>query len=168
LTKARVIDNLPLRTVKTISSDIRFENYCCDEPDMNPAAFSPEYLEAVAAARWSWWLLPLFLLAPILAVFCRYHRLNIWLTLALLIVAAVGTWYSLWCYSEGIWTAMEKHASTAAELDEVTSDTGRVLGPFLFGIPFSTIYSLASYAFASLVQWVWNRARSVQQVRVAG
>ncbi len=135
---------------------------------MNPAEFSPQYVDAVAAARWSYWLFPLFLLAPFLAMLCRWHRLNIWLTLVVMMMATVGIWFSLWCYSEGIWTAMENNATTAAEMDEVTSDTGRVLGPFLVGAPFSMVYSFASYLIVWSGHWLASRVRSHERVRMAG
>jgi len=103
--------------------------------------FRPEYLEAVSAARWNLWLVPLFLAAPLLLlvpVLRRWH----WAFIAgLALVGVVATWFSIFAYSETIWKTMEAHAATAAEIDEVTSDTGRVFGPFLLGTPVAVFYS---------------------------
>jgi len=47
------------------------------------------------------------------------------------LVGAVATWHLVFGYSETIWKTMEANAKTAADIEDVTSDTGRVFGPFL-------------------------------------
>ena len=101
----------------------------------------PEYLEAVSAARWNLWLIPLFLSAPLLLMMPVLRRWHWAVIVSLALVGVVATWLSLFAYSETIWRTMETHAETAAEIDEVTSDTARVMGPFLLGIPLAVFYS---------------------------
>lgn len=121
--------------------------------------FRPEYLEAVAAARWNLWLLPLFLSTPLLLLLPVLRRRH-WAVIAVLAVAgAVATWFSLFAYSETIWKTMEANAQTAAEIEDVTSDTGRVLGPFLLGIPFAFFYAAAWWGIAVAVRAVAKRFR---------
>lgn len=106
----------------------------------------PEYVEAVAAARWNLWLIPLFLAAPAILVLPIYRRWHWGVILCLAFVAALATWVSLFGYSETIWRTMEVHAESSAEIEDVTSDTGRVFGPFFLGIPFALFYTTVWWA----------------------
>ena len=101
----------------------------------------PEYRDAVEAARSNFWLIPVFLASPILiftAVLRRWHWVFI---VAVVLFAAFVTWVFLFFYSETLWETMEAHAETDAEIKDVASDTGRVLGPFLLGMPLAVFYS---------------------------
>jgi hypothetical protein len=100
----------------------------------------PEYLEAVSASRVNLWLLPLFLAAPLLILAPVLRRWHWALVAGLALIAAAATWVSIFGYSETIWKTMEAHARTAAEMEEVASDTGRVFGPFFVGIPAAVFY----------------------------
>jgi hypothetical protein len=117
----------------------------------------PEYLEAVAAARWNLWLIPLFLSGPLLLLVPVIRRWHWAVIVGLLLAAAVATWFSVFAYSETIWKTMEANAKTAAEINDVTSDTGRVLGPFLLGIPFALFYSAAWWAISLGVRAIAKR-----------
>ena len=105
--------------------------------------FRPEYLEAVAAARWNLWLIPLLLCAPLLLLVPVLRRWHWAAITGLAVIGTIATWISVFGYSETIWKTMEAHAQTGAEIEDVTSDTGRVLGPFLVGIPFALFYTAA-------------------------
>ena len=107
------------------------------------AALRPEYLEAVSAARVNLWLLPLFFAAPLLVLVPVLRRWHWAVITGLTLIAAIATWISFFGWSETIWKTMEAHAETAAEIQEVASDTDRVFGPFLLGIPIAVVYCLA-------------------------
>ena len=124
--------------------------------------FRPECLEVVAAARWNLWLIPLFLSAPLLLVVPVLRRWH-WAVIAgLALVGAVATWSSVFGYSETIWKTMESNAKTAAEIEDVTSDTGRVLGPFLLGIPFALFYVAAWWGISVAIRAIAKRFRPAQ------
>lgn len=125
----------------------------------------PEYIEAVAASRWNLWLIPLFFLPPLLFALLAYRGCNAWLRAAAVIGCIILTWFSLWFYSEVIWTTMELHAQTGAEWNDVTSDTGRVLGPILVGIPFAVTYTLLWWGTCSSIGWT---ARFIRRKSRAG
>ena len=112
---------------------------------MDPASFNglrPEWLEAVAAARWNLFLLPLFGLAPCLLIPAVTRRWHAAVVIGLVFVTMIGTWFAGFGYSETIWNTMVDRAETDAEIDEAMSDTGRVFGPFLIGVPFSFLYTM--------------------------
>lgn len=127
--------------------------------------FRPEYLEAVAASRWNLWLIPLFLSVPLLLlvpVLRRWH----WAVIGgLALAGAVATWFSLFAYSETIWKTMEAHAQTNAEIDDVTSDTGRVFGPFLLGIPFALFYAATWWGISLAIRAIVKRYRQADPVK---
>ncbi len=102
----------------------------------------PEYLEAVSAARWNGWLGPLFASAPTILAICIIKRWHCAWLVAAVPIAMFITWVSLILYADHIWEAMRAHAVTKAEWREVTSDTGRLYGPILVGIPFAVLYTL--------------------------
>lgn len=128
--------------------------------------FRPEYLEAVAAARVNLWLIPLFLAAPFLMLVAVLRRWHWGVITGLTLIAAIATWISLCGYSETIWRTMAAHAETAAEIQELTSDTVRVLGPFLIGIPFAVFYSAIwcgiSFAFRAFTTRFCRRAIPIE------
>lgn len=101
----------------------------------------PEFLEAVAAARFNLWLVPLFLSAPALLLVPVLRRWPWPVIAGLSVIAIIATWISFFCHSETIWRTMGALAETAAETDEYYSDTDRVFGPFLIGTPFALFYS---------------------------
>ena len=119
----------------------------------------PEYLEAVAAARLNLWLIPLLLAAPLLVLMAVLRRWHWAAITGLTLMAAIVTWMSLFGYSETIWKTMEAHAETPAEIKEVTSDTGRALGPFLLGIPFAVFYSALWCGIAFTLRTLIKRFR---------
>lgn len=117
----------------------------------------PEWLEAVAASRWNLWLIPSFMTAPLL-VLVPFLRRWYWIVIIpSVIVAVIATWISLFCYSETIWETKEANAQTSAEIDEVTSDTGRVFGPFLRGVPFAVIYTTIWLGISLATRWLMIR-----------
>lgn len=136
---------------------------------MEPTTFEgirPEFLEAVASARFNLWLAPLFLAAPLLllvSVLRRWH----WAVIGgVTLLAAFATWISYFGYSETIWKTMEAHAETSAEIDEVTSDTDRVFGPFFLGIPIAVVYCTAWWAMAFGIRLVTQKLRARRSASV--
>ena len=122
----------------------------------------PEYRDAVEAARSNFWLIPVFLAAPILiftAVLRRWHWVFI---VGVILFAAFVTWVFLFFYSETLWETMEAHAETDAEIEDVASDTGRVLGPFLLGMPLAVFYSAGWCVIAFVLRAI---VRSAQRSR---
>jgi hypothetical protein len=117
----------------------------------------PEWLEAVAASRWNLWLIPSFMTAPLLALIPFLRRWYWIVIIPSVVVAVIATWISLFCYSETIWETMEANAQTSAEWDEVTSDTGRVFGPFLCGVPFAVIYTTIWLGVSLATRWLMIR-----------
>lgn len=114
----------------------------------------PEYLDAVEAARWNGWLIPLFVAAPITIAICFVKRLHPGWLVGAALAAMFATWVSLILYSEHIWETMGAHAVTDAEWDQVTADTGRLFGPILVGIPFSVVYTLVWLLVIATGNWV--------------
>jgi hypothetical protein len=126
----------------------------------------PEYLEAVAASRWNLWLFPLFLAAPLLLLAPVLRRWHGAVLVGLALAGAVATWFSVYGYSETIWRTMEANAKTSAEIDEVTSDTGRVFGPFLLGIPFALFYGVIWWGFLVAARALLERLHPTQPLHV--
>ena len=124
--------------------------------------FRPEYLDAVAAARWNLWLIPVFLSAPFFLLRPVLRRWHWAIIIGLALASAVATWFSLFAYSETIWKTMETHARTNAEMKDVASDTGRVFGPFLLGIPFALFYSAVWVGLSLAVRAIAKRFRRAQ------
>jgi hypothetical protein len=116
-------------------------------------AFRPEYLDAVAAARWNGWLLPLFLAAPTILVVCFATRMKRRPIAVGLLASMFATWLSLFLYSERIWETMGNYAVTDAERREFTADTGRLFGPVLVGVPFSALYTLCWFSIIGILNW---------------
>ncbi|HOY59211.1 MAG TPA: hypothetical protein PK640_13890 [Verrucomicrobiota bacterium] len=128
----------------------------------NLTTFRPEYLDAVAAARWNLWLIPVLLSAPLLLLLPVLKRWHWALITGLAFVCAIATWFSLFAYSETIWKTMEANAQTAAEIREVTADTGRVFGPFLLGIPFALFYAAVWAGISLAVRAAVTRFRRIR------
>ena len=126
--------------------------------------FRPEYLEAVAASRWNVWLIPLFLSAPLLLLVAVLRRWHWAVITGLALVGAVATWFSVFAYSETIWKTMEANAQTAAEMEDVASDTARVFGPFLLGIPFAVFYTLIWLGISLVIRVISKRVRRAQRL----
>ena len=112
----------------------------------------PEYNEAVEASRSNFWLILVILAAPFLIFTPVLRRWHWVLIVGVVLFAAFVTWVSVFFYSETIWETMEAHAKTAAEIEDVASDTGRVLGPFLLGIPLAVFYSVVWCAIAFVLR----------------
>lgn len=115
--------------------------------------FRPEYIDAVSASRWNIWLIPLFLLSPTLFTLITYKRTNVWVNSVAVIACTVFTWLSLCFYTEHIWNTMELNAQTDAEWQDVTADSGRLVAPFLVGVPFAIVYTLFWFATCSFSGW---------------
>lgn len=121
--------------------------------------FRPEYLAALAAARWNLWLVPMFLAPPAILLFCFYPWRTCLTTFCATAAAMCATWICFSLYVEHYWETKSQLAQTDVEIKDATADTGRLFGPVLVGVPFAICYTLACLSVLATIDWMISLLR---------